>query len=130
MAVQKPLMHLRTAGTAAALVLLTSCAGNGDGPAPSTEIAAAGARIADAERAGAVQYAPVELDRARGKLAQADAAADEEEYEAARRLAEQAAVDARLAEVKAQAEVAQESARAAQQGVGSLREQLEETAEP
>lgn len=122
--------NVRAAGAAVTLVLLTGCAGNGGGTAPPAEITVAGARVADAERAGAAQYAPVALDRARSKLAQANAAAEADESKTARRLAEEAAVDARLAQVRAQAKVAEESAQAAQKSVGTLREQLEETAEP
>jgi hypothetical protein len=56
-------------------------------------------------------YAPVELQLARDELASARLALDAREYERASRLAEQAVLDARLAEVRAETESARLAAR-------------------
>ena len=71
-------------------------------------MSAAQTAVTAAEQADATQYAPSDLDRARDKLLRAQAAIQEEENEQARRLAEQALVDARLAEARARAETAQQ----------------------
>ncbi|MFO7813808.1 MAG: DUF4398 domain-containing protein, partial [Pelovirga sp.] len=54
-----------------------------------------------AENSGAVEFAPMELKSARDKLNQAQLAMDREEHVGARRLADEAMVDANLAEAKA-----------------------------
>ena len=77
-------------------------------PAPVGEMSAAQTAVTSAEEAEAAQYAPSDLDRARDKLIRAQAAMQEEDNEEARRLAEQALVDAQLAEAKARAETAQQ----------------------
>jgi hypothetical protein len=71
-------------------------------------MSAAQTAVTGAEEADAVKYAPSDLDRARDKLIRAQAAMQEEENEDARRLAEEALVDARVAETKARAEAAQQ----------------------
>ena len=77
-------------------------------PAPVGEMSAAQTAVTAAEEADAAQYAPADLDRARDKLIRAQAAMQEKDSQEARRLAEQALVDARLAEAKARAETAQQ----------------------
>jgi hypothetical protein len=71
-------------------------------------MSAAQTAVTGAEEADAAKYAPSDLDRARDKLIRAQAAMQEEENEEARRLAEEALVDARTAESKARAEAAQQ----------------------
>ena len=56
-------------------------------------------------------YAPVELQSARNELDSARLALDDREYERARRLAEQALVNARLAEIRAETLSARQAAR-------------------
>jgi hypothetical protein len=68
------------------------------------ELTMANAAITQAEAAGAGQRAPVELLSARDKMVQAEAAVRAEQFKQARRLAEQAAADAELAERKARAD--------------------------
>lgn len=93
--------YLRAAALAATFALLGACASKG--VAPIAELATARASIAQAESAGAVQLAPVELLAARDKLGRAEAATREERFADSRRLAEQAQVDAEVAERKARA---------------------------
>jgi predicted lipid-binding transport protein (Tim44 family) len=92
-------------GVGIMLGTLAACSGV---PAPVGEMSAAQTAVTAAEEADAVQYAPSDLDRARDKLIRAQAAMQEEDNQEARRLAEQALVDARLAEAKARAEAAQQ----------------------
>ena len=58
--------------------------------------------VRQASTSDASPYAPVELQLAREELNNARLALDAREYERARRLAEQAVLDARLAEVRAE----------------------------
>jgi Domain of unknown function (DUF4398) len=71
-------------------------------PMPNEKIAVARASVQRAEQAGAPELAPVEMAVARDKLARAERAAADRAAEPANRLAEQANVDARLAEATAQ----------------------------
>ena len=81
------------------MVVMTGCAVQV--PAPEKEVTLATQSIVQAESSGAVEFAPVELKSARDKLNQANRAMDNQEHIVARRLAEEAMVDANLAEAKA-----------------------------
>jgi len=105
--------------------LLAGCASSP--PAPPSELAVAASTLQDAERAGAVQYAPVELNRAREKVASAQNAMRQENYQDAQRLAAEAEADARLASVKAQAAQAEQALSTVRQDQNVLRN---ETAPP
>jgi hypothetical protein len=63
----------------------------------------------------------LELRKAQEKFAQAETAMRNEEYLKARRLAEEALVDARLAESKANSEMARRNAAELQKTIESLR---------
>jgi hypothetical protein len=89
-------------------IIFGTVAACGGAPAPVAEMSAAQTAVTGAEEADAAKYAPSDLDRARDKLIRAQAAMQEEENEEARRLAEEALVDARSAESKARAEAAQQ----------------------
>ena len=113
--------RLRTlAVTASATLLLAACA---SGKPPSGELAVARSTV---DRVGAAPItasaAPVEMQSARDKLAAAQRAMDDKDYELARRLAEQAEVDARFAEARAQAAASEGALRemnVSLQGAGS-----------
>lgn len=79
--------------TLAASLTLAACA---TASPPGAELAAARAAVIHAEPA-AWRYAPAELRLAQDKLARAEQAAAREQWREARRLAEQAEVDARYA---------------------------------
>ncbi|WP_051340970.1 DUF4398 domain-containing protein [Azospirillum halopraeferens] len=96
--------------TAAALLSLGLAACAGGPPPPTAEMGAAAQAIDTAERAGALQHAPIELQNARDKLAAADAAMQDDHRTTARRLAEQARADAELAAVRAEQAAASEAA--------------------
>jgi hypothetical protein len=63
------------------------------------------------------------MKSAQDKLKQADLAMQEQKYDEARRLAEQAEWDARVAERKSQAAKAERAVQDARQGVNELREE-------
>jgi hypothetical protein len=73
----------------------------------------------------AAQYAPAELRMASDKLVQAQTAMREEKYDEARRYAEQALVDAQVAESKARTAEAQQMARQMRDNIDSLRREAE-----
>src|SRR4051794_21113749 len=77
----------------AALLALAACATT---PPPTEQLAAARAMVAQAQPLAASD-APGDLHTAQAKLASAEAAMERGDYAVARRLAEQADVDARLA---------------------------------
>lgn len=100
-------------------LLLAGCAGN----PPTTELAVASQAINAADTAGSTEHAPTEIRSARDKLAAAEKASDDKEYDKARRLAQQAEWDARVAERKTQAEKTKKALRDAREGVQDLREE-------
>lgn len=72
-------------------------------PMPVDKLAVAKSSVARAEQAQAAQFAQVELNAARSKLAAAQAAVNDNDAKVAARLADQADVDAQLAESTARA---------------------------
>ena len=77
------------------LVALTACSSK---QPPTRELALAESAVENAARSGGYEFAPLELRGAQEKLTQARLAMQDKEYDEARRLLEQAEVDARLAE--------------------------------
>ncbi len=71
-------------------------------PPPNEKLAVAKASVQRAEQSGAPELAPVEMATAREKLARAEKAATDRELKAATMLAEQADLDAQVAEATAQ----------------------------
>jgi hypothetical protein len=98
---------------------LTGCAGN----PPTEQLASANAVMKSAEAAGGAEYAPADLKNAKDKMAQAQLLIQDQQYENARRLIEQAEADARVAERRALAGKAQRSLDDAHQGVQQIREE-------
>jgi glutathione synthase/RimK-type ligase-like ATP-grasp enzyme len=78
---------------------LAACAST---PVPNEKLAVAKAEVQRAEQSGAPELAPVEMATAREKLARAEKAAADNNAVPATQLAEQANVDAQLAEATAQ----------------------------
>jgi septal ring factor EnvC (AmiA/AmiB activator) len=72
-------------------------------PMPVEKLAVAKSSLERAEQAQAAQFAQVELNAARSKLAAAQAAVEKRDADVAARLADQADVDAQLAESTARA---------------------------
>ncbi|PWC34212.1 DUF4398 domain-containing protein [Azospirillum sp. TSO35-2] len=100
----------RSAAILSAALGMAACAS--DVPPPTAQLGAASQAVQEAERANALQYAPVALQSARDKLAAADAAMRTDQRTRARRLAEEARVDAELATVTSQRSVTQQAATA------------------
>lgn len=94
------------------------------GVAPVAEMATARSSITQAEAAGAGSLAPVELLAARDKLVRAQAAVATEQFSQARRLAEEASVDAELAERKARAERSRKAATELQRSNAVLQKEI------
>ena len=93
-------------------------------PMPTDKLAVARSSIQRAEQAQAAQYAQVELTTARNKLSAAEAAVDKHNAETAARMADQADVDAQLAEYTARAK---QQEQLADQMDASLRDLRNET---
>jgi hypothetical protein len=92
---QSPRLLIATLG----LLVLGACA---SAPvAPTESLNAAARAITTAEQARVADYASLELSQAREKLAAARTAVQKEEMELAKRLADEALVDAELATAKA-----------------------------
>ena len=106
---------------AALLVGIGACA---SGPAPDAEMGAAELALSQAEDAEAAARSPAPYALARDKLERARAAMADGENVEARRLAEQALVDAQLAEAEARSAVAREHAEELRQSIETLREEL------
>ena len=92
---------------------------------PTGTVSQAQLAIRQADQSKASQYAPVELSKAREKFNDAEKAMRNEDYIKARRLSEQALVDARLAEVKAESETARQNAAELQKTIQTLRTEAE-----
>jgi len=92
---------------------------------PINTISTADTALNQAMMVKASEYAPVEMQRAMEKLGRAKQALADEEYEDARRLAEQAQIDAQLAEAKARSGNAREMAQQTQQTIEALRREAE-----
>ena len=103
----------------AAGVVLTGCAGT----APVEQYAVSRSAVNAAVSAGGTEFAAVEMKSAQDKLKDAEIALHGKDYDDARRLAEQAEWDARVAERNAQAAKARRAVEDARQGVKDLREE-------
>jgi hypothetical protein len=96
---------------------------------PVDRIALAHAEIQRAERAGADELAPVPLQAAREKLAAAEASPHSADGAlAARRLADEAEVDARVAEASAQAAQSERAAAELDKSLDALRTETSRSA--
>ncbi len=108
--------------------LLVACASTA--PVPKDKLAVAEQAVKRAEQAGAAEYASSELATAREKLTQAKGKADDEdkgrsarEADEIGRLADQAAVDARMAEARADAGKADKAVAELEDSVRAIREE-------
>jgi hypothetical protein len=88
-------------------------------PPPIAEVAVSNAA------AGASQFAPVEMNAARDKIARANKAMAAKDYKLARSLAIEAQADAKLAQSKANSTKAQQASDALQDDIRVLNEELD-----
>ena len=100
-------------------LLLTACAGN----PPTEQFAVTESAVRSAVSAGGPEYAAGDMRAAQEKCKQAEMAMQKENYEEARKLAEQAEWEARNPESKTEAAKAQKAVDDAQQRIQELREE-------
>lgn len=100
---------------------LAACASE---PAPEAELGAAQVAVSQAEQANAPARASGPYQLARDKLERARDAREDGENVEARRLAEQALVDAQLAEAQARSEVARQNAAELRASIETLQDEL------
>lgn len=93
----------------------------------TTDVAVSKATIDNAATADAAEYAPLEMNRARDKLALANRAMANRDYKLADTLANEAQADAKLAIAKSNSAKAHAAAIALQDDVQVLREELQRT---
>lgn len=93
-------------------------------PAPDTQMAVAEAAVNNANNATTSEHAPRELQVAVSKLASARQAYERKDYAEARKLAEEAELDARMAVIRAQAVSAEKSAKESQEAARVLRDEI------
>jgi hypothetical protein len=117
------LKFLLAAVTGAALVLTAACSSM-KAPA-TTSIAVSNEAVNSAGGAGGAEFAPVEMNSARQKLALSNKATAAKDYKLANDLATQAQADAKLAQGKANSAKAQLAAYALQDDIRVLREELD-----
>jgi hypothetical protein len=93
-------------------------------PPPTEQIAVTTAAVSHAAAAGSGQGAPIDLAMARDKLRRANLALAAQDNEQALRLAQQAHVDALVAEATTEASKARKSAQEVQEASRVLREEM------
>lgn len=91
---------------------------------PTENVTRAENTIKQAEQVGADNYAPLEIREARKKLERSRALIEEEEYEEAKRLADQAEIDAELAEVMTLSEKSQKAVHELRESIRILQEEI------
>jgi predicted acylesterase/phospholipase RssA len=92
---------------------------------PVEKISNAELAISRAQDNNAREFATIELRRAQDNLEQAKQAVQEEEFDKAERLAEQAFMDASLADEKAESEKANKSTKELRESVDTLKQEME-----
>lgn len=107
-----------------AAVLLTAGCGSMKTQA-TADVAVSKAAVDSAAAADGAQFAPLEMNSAREKMAQANKAMNAKNYKLADDLAVQAQADAKLAQGKANSAKAQLAATALQDDIRVLREELD-----
>lgn len=121
----RTLSSLIASGVIACILLLGGCA-TAQPPSPqlTATLATANETVKQAREAGAQEYAPLELQTAEQKLEAAKMAIARKDNERAGWLANEAMVDAKLAEVKARSVKTQAAAQELQDGIEALRQEI------
>ena len=112
-----------------AIIVVTAVfmAGCASVPPPTEQLAVSKAEITSATRNGGNEFAPMELKSAMDKMEGAERAMAAKDYTLARRLAEEAQLDAKLAETKTDLAKAQKSVDDARESNRVLREEIQRT---
>jgi hypothetical protein len=100
--------------------MIPACAG----VAPMEKMVKLESTIANARQAEAIVYAPLELKFAEDKYKMAQNAIEGKEYDVARQLADEALMDAKLAEVQALSVKAEKEAQEMRESIETLRSEL------
>ncbi|WP_258364289.1 DUF4398 domain-containing protein [Nitrosomonas sp. Nm84] len=103
-------------------IFLVGCAST---PAPTEQIATSKTAIDTALSAGGNEFAPLQLKSAIDKMEGAKHAMGDKNYVLARQLAEEAQIDAQLAEAMARTNKAQKAAEALQESSRVLRQEID-----
>lgn len=111
----------------AVILGLAACAST---PIPNEKIAVAKDSVQRAEQSGAPELAPVEMAAARDKLARAEKAAANRDVQPATQLAEQANVDAQLAEATARQQRSHKAAMEFDASMQTLRSESSRSTQP
>jgi Domain of unknown function (DUF4398) len=119
-----PVRRALTIAMAASIAALASACAT-PSPPPTEQIAAATAAVVHAAGSGGNELAPQYMQMARSKLQRANAASTAQAYPLAIALAGEAKVDAQLAEARAEAIKARQTADAAREGNRVLREEIQ-----
>lgn len=117
----KALMLSAAATFIATTLALTGCA---SAPIPTEQLAVSKTAVDSATTAGGTEFAPLELKTARDKLEAANLAVSQKKYEQAAALAEEAQVDAKLAETKALSAKAQKAVAETQDNLRTLLQEI------
>ena len=126
---KKPLTLINgIAACAATVVVLAACATTS--PVPNEKIAVAKASVQRAEGSGAPELAPVEMAAARDKLNRAEQANAAKQLLPASELADQANVDAQLAEADAQQQRSHKAAMEFDASMQALRQESMRSSPP
>jgi hypothetical protein len=121
--------HWNSIGAVLALSFIVTAA-YASSPVPDETIAVAKAAVERAEQSGAPQAAPVELASARDKLARAQKANADHRPKPAIALADQARIDAQVAEAIAQKERAAKAAAEFDASMATLRQESNRASTP
>lgn len=106
----------------AMLFIVTACAST---KPPTAKMSETESAIKQAEQVDAQDYAPLEIREARKKFDQAKQMVKQEKYAKAKRLADEAMVDAELAEITARSKKAQEAVKQLRESIKTLKEEIE-----
>ena len=115
-------MHHSALVSATAAVILAGCAST---PPPTEQMAISRAAVSNANSAGGNEYAPLQYKSAMEKMDAAERAMADKNYVRARQLAEEAQVDAKLAEMMARSAQAEKAADALQDDIRVLRQEID-----
>ncbi|PIO89093.1 MAG: hypothetical protein COS82_07325 [Zetaproteobacteria bacterium CG06_land_8_20_14_3_00_59_53] len=116
--------HRIAAGLFAA-IFVAGCASTPTTPPPTEQMAVSRTALNTAIDSGANEYAPMQIKSSMEKMEAAKQAMDKKDYALARQLAEQAQVDAKLAETTARAAKAQKAADEVRESNRVLRHEID-----
>lgn len=112
-----------TAGVMGAALALGGCASPGE--PPESELRSAEASIQQAVSSDAREFEPVLLNQAQNKVADAEELIEQEQFQQAERLLEQASVDAQLAGARSSTAKAEAAVEEINRSIESLRQRIE-----